>query len=100
MQGVPHKCAVIFVDNSGVDIILGVIPFARQLLARGTKVILCANKEPSLNDVTIDELKTIILRCCEKCIIIKDAKKNNNLLLISNGQIGPCLDMRRISLGI
>ncbi len=34
----PHKCAVIFVDNSGIDIILGVFPFARELLRRGTRV--------------------------------------------------------------
>lgn len=94
VQGLPHKCAVIFVDNSGVDIVLGVIPFARQLITRGTKVILCANTEPSLNDVTIDELKNIILDCCDKCSIIKNAKETNNLLLLSNGQIGPCLDMR------
>lgn len=36
--GPPHKCAAIFVDNSGVDIVLGILPFARDLLQRGTKV--------------------------------------------------------------
>ena len=30
--------AVIFVDNSGADIILGIMPFARELLRRGTQV--------------------------------------------------------------
>nr|XP_012149725.1 PREDICTED: pantothenate kinase 4-like isoform X2 [Megachile rotundata] len=35
--GPPHKCAAIFVDNSGVDIVLGILPFARDLLLRGTK---------------------------------------------------------------
>lgn len=39
VQGKPHKCAAIFVDNSGADIILGIFPFARDLLSRGTKVI-------------------------------------------------------------
>lgn len=34
----PHRCAAIFVDNSGMDVILGVLPFARELLNRGTKV--------------------------------------------------------------
>ena len=34
----PHKCAVVFCDNSGADIILGVFPFVRDLLFRGTKV--------------------------------------------------------------
>lgn len=38
LQGPPHKCALFFVDNSGVDIILGVIPFVRELLSRGTEV--------------------------------------------------------------
>lgn len=33
-----YKCAVIFCDNSGADIILGVIPFARDLLKTGSKV--------------------------------------------------------------
>lgn len=32
------KQAVIFVDNSGADIVLGILPFARELLRHGTKV--------------------------------------------------------------
>lgn len=38
LQGPPHKCALIFADNSGVDVILGVFPFVRELLSRGTEV--------------------------------------------------------------
>jgi len=38
LRGGPHRCAVIFVDNSGFDIILGVFPITRELLKRGTKV--------------------------------------------------------------
>jgi type II pantothenate kinase len=38
LEGPPHQCAVIFADNSGIDIILGVIPFAREMLRRGTHV--------------------------------------------------------------
>lgn len=34
---VPEQ-AVIFVDNSGSDVVLGILPFARELLRRGTKV--------------------------------------------------------------
>ncbi|XP_010470579.1 PREDICTED: uncharacterized protein At2g17340-like isoform X1 [Camelina sativa] len=34
----PWKKAVIFVDNSGADIILGILSFARELLLRGTQV--------------------------------------------------------------
>ena len=34
----PHKCAAIFIDNSGVDVILGILPFVEHLLSRGTEV--------------------------------------------------------------
>ncbi|XP_010470583.1 PREDICTED: uncharacterized protein At2g17340-like [Camelina sativa] len=43
----PWKKAVIFVDNSGADIILGILPFARELLRRGTQVLLAANELPA-----------------------------------------------------
>lgn len=98
-QGPIHKCAVIFVDNSGVDFILGVIPFARELLLRGTKVIFCANKEPSLNDITIHELDNVLRKCCDKCSIIKKAYDTKQLLIYGNGQSSACLDLRRISPG-
>ncbi|KAL6211086.1 hypothetical protein ACLB2K_016314 [Fragaria x ananassa] len=45
------KKAVIFVDNSGADVILGILPFARELLRRGTQVVLAANDMPSINDL-------------------------------------------------
>lgn len=86
-------------DNSGVDIVLGVMPFARELLSRGTKVILCANVEPSLNDVTLSELQQVVAECCHQCDLIKEATETKRLLICGNGQIGPCLDMRRISSG-
>lgn len=38
LKGPPHKQAAIFVDNSGVDIILGILPFTLFLLSRGTNV--------------------------------------------------------------
>ena len=43
----PHKRALLFVDNSGADIVLGMLPLARELLRRGTEVSLslyCAGK--------------------------------------------------------
>ena len=33
-----HKRALLFVDNSGADIVLGMLPLARELLRRGTEV--------------------------------------------------------------
>lgn len=34
----PHRRALLFVDNSGADIVLGMLPLARELLHRGTEV--------------------------------------------------------------
>ncbi len=42
----PHRCAAIFIDNSGVDVVLGILPFVEELLSRGTQVLLCANNKP------------------------------------------------------
>lgn len=36
-----YQCVAIFCDNSGADIILGVIPLAREFLKAGSKVRLC-----------------------------------------------------------
>ncbi|XP_068143586.1 LOW QUALITY PROTEIN: 4'-phosphopantetheine phosphatase [Drosophila tropicalis] len=92
-----HKCAVIFVDNSGVDVVLGILPFVRELLKRGTKVLLCANSEPSLNDVTSKELRSLLDECSCQCAILEEAwLQSHRLLVYANGQSGPCLDMRTL----
>lgn len=38
----PYKKALLFVDNSGADIILGMLPLARELLRQGTEVRSCS----------------------------------------------------------
>lgn len=38
MDGFRHKRALLFVDNSGADVVLGMLPLARELLRRGTEV--------------------------------------------------------------
>lgn len=95
-QQAAHKCAAVFVDNSGVDVVLGVLPFIRELLRRGTKVLLCANSEPSLNDVTSRELSSLLDDCACQCSILDSAWRTGRLLVYANGQGGPCLDMRTL----
>jgi len=93
----PHRCATVFVDNSGVDIILGILPFVRDLLQRGTKVILCANSMPALNDVTYPELLVILKDVANICDIIKYALKEKRLIAMETAQAGPCLDLSRLN---
>ncbi|XP_041357828.1 4'-phosphopantetheine phosphatase-like [Gigantopelta aegis] len=92
----PHKCAVIFCDNSGFDIILGIFPFARELLSRGTKVILCANSKPTLNDVTYSELMMVARHIAAIQSDIYHAMAQNKLVVMASGQGSPCLDLRLI----
>lgn len=99
LQKTVHHCAAVFVDNSGVDIVLGILPFVRALLLRGTAVILCANEWPALNDVTNVELEEILQGASHICPIISAALSTGDLVVRSSGQRGPCLDLRTISVG-
>ncbi|XP_053673880.1 4'-phosphopantetheine phosphatase [Anopheles nili] len=93
-----HRCAMIFTDNAGIDFVLGIVPLARELLKRKTKVLLCATINPAINDITFSELSSTIAACCEECEILRNAfREERQLLLFGNDQIGPCLDFRMLS---
>lgn len=91
-----YNTIVIFVDNAGVDFILGILPFARELLKSNSRIVLTANSEPALNDLTIRELKECLRKASEICPIIAKSLANNQLIAVENGQSGPCLDLRYI----
>ncbi|XP_022246842.1 pantothenate kinase 4-like isoform X1 [Limulus polyphemus] len=95
-----HKCAAIFVDNSGMDVVLGVMPFARELIRRGTKVILCANSKPALNDVTVQELNVLMPRIGAVCDDIQQAFTEGSLVVVDSGQGSPCLDLSRLNVKV
>ncbi|KAF4530261.1 hypothetical protein B566_EDAN007302, partial [Ephemera danica] len=96
LHGPKHHCAAIFVDNSGIDIILGVIPFARELLKRGTEVVLCSNSAPALNDVTFSELQNLLRHVANICPIISRAMLEDRLVAMETAQASPCLDLGRM----
>ncbi|TYH41493.1 hypothetical protein ES332_D12G320800v1 [Gossypium tomentosum] len=115
----PHKRALLFVDNSGADIVLGMLPLARELLRRGTEVVLVANSLPALNDVTAMEVPDIVAEAAKHCDILRraaeaggllvDAMNNNSLdgsrgnsssvplMVVENGCGSPCIDLRQVS---
>ncbi|KAG1959586.1 pantothenate kinase [Pimephales promelas] len=83
-------------DNSGIDIILGVFPFIRELLIRGTEVVLASNSSPALNDVTNSELQILTERIAAMDPVIQAALKEDRLALVQNGSSSPCLDLSRL----
>lgn len=93
------KKAVIFVDNAGSDVILGILPFARELLRRGTKVVLAANDMPALNDITYPELVDVI----SKVKTVRDGNEfflgvdAQNLLVVDSGSDLPVIDLSSVS---
>ncbi|KAJ1699920.1 hypothetical protein LUZ63_008432 [Rhynchospora breviuscula] len=90
------KKAVIFVDNSGADVILGILPFARELLRHGTQVILAANDLPSINDVTYPELIEIISKLKDENgqLVGVDA---TGLIVANSGNDLPVIDLASVS---
>ncbi len=97
INGPKHTCAVFFVDNAGPDVLLGMIPFAREVLRRGTGVILTANATPTLNDITHDELTKLVHQIATFDPIISQALSGGELELITSGNRFPLIDLRRIN---
>ncbi|XVF67113.1 hypothetical protein PTKIN_Ptkin10aG0094600 [Pterospermum kingtungense] len=90
------KKAIIFVDNSGADVILGILPFARELLRRGTQVVLAANDLPSINDVTYPELVEIVSKLKDEHGKLVGVD-TSNLLIANSGNDLPVIDLTRVS---
>ncbi len=100
LNGEPYKCAVMFVDNAGPDVLLGMVPLARELLRAGTGVILTANATATLNDVTHDELTALINTIAGTDALIGEALKSGQLELVTSGNGAPLIDLRRVNPGL
>uniref|UniRef100_A0A0R3TIQ1 4'-phosphopantetheine phosphatase n=1 Tax=Rodentolepis nana TaxID=102285 RepID=A0A0R3TIQ1_RODNA len=91
------KCVIIFCDNSGADLILGVLPFVVECLSWGSKVILTANSVPAINDVTYRELLFLLNEVAGLEPRLRKALDSGILMCVDNGQSSPCLDLRQTS---
>ncbi|MCC6680913.1 MAG: DUF89 family protein [Phycisphaeraceae bacterium] len=92
-----HRAAVLFVDNAGPDVVLGMIPLARELLRRGTDVILTSNSSPSLNDVTHVELERLVDQIAQIDEPFRRAIDEDRVELVPSGNGAPLIDLRRVS---
>eukprot|EP01026_Neomeris_dumetosa_P051107 TRINITY_DN4492_c1_g1_i1.p1 TRINITY_DN4492_c1_g1~~TRINITY_DN4492_c1_g1_i1.p1 ORF type:complete len:443 (+),score=70.32 TRINITY_DN4492_c1_g1_i1:91-1419(+) len=68
-----YRRVIIFVDNAGPDIVLGILPLAREFLRLGCEVVLAANSLPAINDITARELTGTVRLAAKICPIIKEA---------------------------
>lgn len=89
-----YKKIAIFIDNSGFDIVLGILPLAREMLRQGSSLILCANSAPALNDVTHSELVVLLRQAAAICPVIAKGLDEGTLKSMETAQGGPCLDLR------
>ncbi|CAK0782572.1 hypothetical protein CVIRNUC_005784 [Coccomyxa viridis] len=92
--------ALLFVDNAGSDIILGMLPLARELLQRGTTVVLAANSQPSINDITAPELSEAVQKAAELDPVIRRAELEAALIVVPSGNDLPVIDLRKVSLEV
>jgi uncharacterized protein with ATP-grasp and redox domains len=91
----PRK-AVVFADNAGADAVLGLLPLAREFVRRGAEVVIAANSEPSLNDVTAEEL-VLLLSAAAKT---DGAFTSSSMAVVASGNAAPLIDLTRISDGL
>jgi type II pantothenate kinase len=96
-EGRRYRTALLFVDNAGPDLVLGMLPFARELLARGTDVILSANSGAALNDVTHAELVEIVVRVASWDTQYRRALATGRLELVASGNEAPLIDLSSVA---
>jgi type II pantothenate kinase len=88
-----HKKAVFFIDNAGSDFLLGAIPMIRWLAQRGTRVVLAANEKPTLNDMTLADVRAWWPRIVQ----VEPSIKNLPIDLVSTGTGEPLIDLAGVS---
>lgn len=98
--GAVHRKAIVFVDNAGADVTLGMIPLIRYLLKRGTRVVAAANTAPALNDIIHDEFVDHLGAIAAFDAPIRDALADGRLSLVASGNGIPLIDLTGVSPGL
>jgi len=93
-----HKKAIVFVDNAGADIILGMLPLAREFARHGTAVVLAANSLPALNDITDYELKDVLSAVRELGDPVFQTVIDSGMIsVVGTGTGSPTIDLKGVS---
>ncbi len=91
-----YQKAVVLVDNSGSDVVLGMIPLARFLATIGTTVLLAANERPALNDITSEELRSVLRTAAALDATLEEAIDHGRLEVISTGTGSPVINLKNV----
>jgi uncharacterized protein with ATP-grasp and redox domains len=88
-----HKRCVYFIDNAGSDFLLGATPMIRWMAMRGTHVIIAANERPTLNDMTVHDVR----RWWPKMVEAEPSLGTLPIDIVSTGTGEPLIDLSRVS---
>jgi type II pantothenate kinase len=88
-----HRKAVFFIDNAGSDFLLGAVPMMRWLARRGTGVVLAANERPTLNDMTVHDVREWWPRVTET----EPSLRGLPIEIVSTGTGEPLIDLLAVS---
>ncbi len=93
----PWAKAVVFVDNCGTDFVLGVMPLVRELALNGTKIVLAANEQPALNDMTADETVDLVERLIAADADLAALVEAEMFEVVSTGNGLPLIDLSEVA---
>jgi uncharacterized protein with ATP-grasp and redox domains len=93
----PYKQVLFLVDNAGADLVLGCMPLARQLALWGSRVVIAANDQPSLNDVTVPEVQRVLRDLSERDTSLRRLLKGDRIAAVGTGNGAPLIDLARVS---
>ncbi|HVP11799.1 MAG TPA: ARMT1-like domain-containing protein [Phycisphaerae bacterium] len=93
----PYRQALAFVDNCGPDVVLGVLPLARYLTGLGARVVLAANTQPALNDVTATELRALLATCARLDARLREYIWTHQITVVESGCAAPLIDLTDLS---
>jgi uncharacterized protein with ATP-grasp and redox domains len=84
---------VLFIDNAGSDFLLGALPLGRWLAQRGTRVVIAANELPTLNDMSVHDVRAWWPRILNAEPSLGDL----SFEIVSTGTAEPLIDLANVS---
>ncbi|KAJ3352864.1 Pantothenate kinase 4 [Allomyces javanicus] len=88
----PDKKVVLFQDNSGANVVLGVLPLA-QFFVQWANMIVAVKSGPAINDVTLLELMCVMGRVSDMDKVVAHALESQRLQILASGSESPCQDL-------